>query len=256
MLNYMKSEFYRVSHSTRVYIMTLVFALLPLCMNLILYFFRVTDPGFPYSTTSFSFSNLVANPMTFSYAGLVIVFVLYEGSKKNGSMKNAVSSGISRRKIFAAQCAVSFAVSVAVLLITEAVYLGSAFLLLEEKGAVDAWDILAGTAAGFPTAVSGLILGIVLIRMADQSSMGLLIWICVMTFIPQAFFYLGLKVDVLHEIAMWMPANFFSAMTVNQSECKAVWDTVEGFARCWLAGMAGVLIFGVFGMNALGKKEL
>ena len=256
MLNYMKSEFYRVTHSVRVYVTALVFAVLPLCMNLILCFFGVTDPGFPYSTTSFSFSNVVANPMIFSYAGLVIVFVLYEGSKRNGSMKNAVSCGISRRKIFAAQCLVSTGAAVAVMLITEIVYIGSAFLLLEEKGAVTAGDMLAGAAAGLPTAVSGVILGIVLIWMSEQSFPGILIWVCVMSLIPQSLLYLGLKSEVFYEIAMWMPANFFSGMTVNQSVCEAVWDTAGGFARCWIAGLAGILIFGVFGLNALRKKEL
>lgn len=256
MLNYMKSEIYRAVHSPAVYITALVFAAMPLCLNLVLYAFGAADPGFPYATTSFSFSNVAANPMIFAYGALVVVYVLYEGSRKNGSMKNAVAYGIARHKIFAVQCIVSFLVSLVLLCLTEAVYVGSAYLLLEEQGAVNAADMAGSAVAAFPVAAAALVLGVVSVQAAERGFAGLVIWLCVMSFIPQGFLYLGLQVDALWGAAMWMPHNFFSTMTVNQSVCEAVWDTGAGLARCWIAGAAGIVIFSAIGLYVMRKKEL
>ncbi len=104
----MKSEFYRIIHSSGIYILTLCFAAAPLFLNLMLFCFGRCTPDFPYATTSFSYSNIVANPMIFCIAALCLVFTLYEGNKRNGNLKNLVACGISREKIFAGQFVLCF----------------------------------------------------------------------------------------------------------------------------------------------------
>ena len=103
MLNYIKSECYRVMHSRSTYVMTGIMAVLPVLFHIILYVTGVassTTQDFPYDITSFSFSFLAGSPMLFTYAGLIVAAVLYEEEHKNGNMKNAVAFGISREKLF------------------------------------------------------------------------------------------------------------------------------------------------------------
>ena len=78
MMNYTKSEFYRIFITKG-----------NLCC------------GRSAGGNSFSYSNLVANPMVFAFMGMIIPFLFYEGGKRNGNLKNTVAGGISRVKIFA-----------------------------------------------------------------------------------------------------------------------------------------------------------
>ena len=75
MLNYIKSECYRVMHSRSTYVMTGIMAVLPVLFHIILYVTGVassTTQDFPYDITSFSFSFLAGSPMLFTYAGLIV----------------------------------------------------------------------------------------------------------------------------------------------------------------------------------------
>ena len=72
--------------------------------------------------------------MIFCIAALCLVFTLYEGNKRNGNLKNPVACGISREKIFAGQFVRCFFASLVVMVITAAVYILSADLLLKKEG--------------------------------------------------------------------------------------------------------------------------
>lgn len=87
MLNYIKSEFYQITHSKTLYIVGCCFAAAPLLMNIILYCFALYDPGFPYATTSYSYSNVVASPMLFSMAALFWSIHFMRATRKVESQK-------------------------------------------------------------------------------------------------------------------------------------------------------------------------
>lgn len=254
--NYIKSELYRIFHSAPLYITICVFAGLPLLLNIILYGFGRMDAGFRYATTSFSYSNVVANPMIFCFSGLAVVFILYEKSKKNGNLKNLIAFGISRTKIFAAQFVVSFLVSLVILIITETVYITSAVLLLPQQGPVLVWDMFMAVAASSFIAISALLFSVLTIQLFDRISTGILFWLCVFCFIPQALYFCGFVVEPVGKLAMWMPYNFFNTMTVNTKECIPVWDTGMGLMKCVLSGIVGSLLFGIMGVLFLRKKEV
>ncbi len=256
MLNYVKSEFYRILHSPALYILAISFAALALLLNLTLYSFMVSDPTFMYSTTSFSYSNIVANPMFFCVCALIVVLAFYEDNRKNGNLKNVIASGISREKIFVGQFIVSFTAAVVILIITEAVYIFSAELLLRHEGAVEIKDMINEAFAVFPTAVSALILGIFVKSFFEKTSVGILLWLSVMFFIPQFLFYLGLKVEPIRNIAAWLPRNLFNYMEVNPVVCNPIWNKPEGLFRCMVSGFASTVIFSVLGIMTFRKKEL
>lgn len=93
MLNYVKSELYRIFHTGELYATAGTLMLLTVLLNLGIYTF-----GGWYRFTSFSYSNLVACPMVFVVMGAVIAYIFYEGGKRNGNLKNTVASGITRSK--------------------------------------------------------------------------------------------------------------------------------------------------------------
>lgn len=255
MLNYIKGEFYRVTHSAMLYAVGFAFAAAPILMNIMLYCFTLSKPDYPFSTTSFSFSNIVANPMVFCVAALFLVYALYEGNKKNGNLKNAVASGLSRGKIFAGQVVVCLSVSMIFGAITAIAYILSARLLLRMEGPVTEFDLIMEILAVTPIAVAALILSVVIVIRFDKSFIGIIWWLCILFFVPQLIFYIGIEVEPVRKIAMWLPRNFFSGMQVNQSVCAPIWDTVGGLAKCLISGFIGIVVFGLYGVVSLRKRE-
>lgn len=149
-MNYVKSEFYRVSHDKGVYYFTAIIAILAFLLNAILgWFGKVDGVSFRYATTSFSYSNLVANPMVFCVMGAVVGIIFYEGNRKNENLKNTIAFGISRTKIFFGECIVATVTAAASLIAVLAVYIVSAIIFLEHTGPVSLTDLLTEVLAVF-----------------------------------------------------------------------------------------------------------
>lgn len=257
MLNYIKSEFYRVLHSVNVYVTTAVLAALPILYNIILYAFSVGTENFPYGTTSFSFSTIVSEPMMFCYIAFIICSILYESDKRNGNLKNVIAYGISRTKVFVGQCIVSLAVSIFMMVVVLAAYILSAVLLLEHSGPVKLQTVLMEVPAVLLIAISALVLGIVVLNYFDSVILGVITWFLILFGIPTVLLYLGMKIDFIMNIAGWMPANFFKTeMQVNMSSCITIWDSTEGMTKCLISGLSGMAVFSMAGALLLRKKEI
>jgi ABC-2 type transport system permease protein len=258
MMNYIKSEFYRVSHNRGIYILTVILAFLSFLQNAVLGWYGRKDSGFPYATTSFSYSNLVANPMLFCALGTIIGIILYEGNKKNGNLKNTISFGIPRRKVFIGQCIVAAVSAVFSLFIVMSIYIVSAATLLEHTGPVVLMDLLTEIPAVFFIAVASLISGIACIEAFEKDSVGIIVWLTIWFIIPKILFYLGFLSNFIRRIAMWMPANFLGSnvMSVNLTQSITAWGTPEGMAKCFITGIIGIVIFSLSGVMVLRKKEV
>lgn len=98
MINYLKSESYRLVRKKSLHITSFVCLLLIVAAATVLYYSQQADPNFPYATARFFYSNVIGN------AGLIIIVCfLYNFSltgKDAALLKNAVSFGISRSTIF------------------------------------------------------------------------------------------------------------------------------------------------------------
>ncbi|WP_455713970.1 ABC transporter permease [Anaerosporobacter sp.] len=259
MMNYIKSEIYRVSHSWGLYRLTIVLAALAFLINAVIgWVGKMDGPSFRYDTTSFSYSNIVAQPMIYCIMAIVIAATLYEGNRKNGNLKNAIAFGISRTKIFLGESIVATISSIFALIIVLAVYIGSAILFLEHTGPVELCDLLMEVPAVFFIAVASLISGIIFMELFEKSSTGIITWAIIWFIVPTFFYYLGLRFDFVYNIAMWMPANFFGTkeMIVNLHQCSTAWDTSAGMIKCLISGIAGITVFITSGIFLLRKKEI
>ena len=102
MLNFIKSEYYRMIHTTGIRVF---FGILSVLTILLISGISIVETQ--YHTTSFSYSILVSSPMFFTLMGMLTASVLYEDSKRNGIIKNSIANGIPRGKVFFSQCIVS-----------------------------------------------------------------------------------------------------------------------------------------------------
>lgn len=254
MLNYIKSEIYRVTHTKEIYLTAGILAALAALLQVLLYFF-----GGPYRNTSFSYSNLVASPMLFGFMGGMVAVFLYEGGRRNGNLKNTVAGGVPRNKIFVGQCVVSLLTATAVMALVMAVWIFCAEMLLPKEGPVKLSDLLMEIPMVYLTAAACLISSVLFLEFFDKSGTTIIIWLSVWIFVPKLLMYLGFRFDVVYDLALWMPVNFFdltNGANVNTRECLTAWDTLEGAARCLISGLVGTAVFGVLGMKLLKKRDL
>lgn len=260
MTNYIKSECYRLFYTKPIYLTALILSGLTFLFNLVLRLFDRYTPDFAYATTSFSYSNLVGQPMLYCAAAFLIAAILYEGENKNGTKKNSIAYGISRTNLFLGKCLVSLFAAFLVLIPVMAVYAGSALLLLSKYGPVTLQDLLMEIPAVSLVAVSAVVLGIFMLELFEQSIFGILAWYCILFGIPKILFLLSIKLEFLQTAALWMPANFFTNlghpnMQVTTKTCITVWDTGAGMEKCLMAGAIGILLFGLWAIATLRKKD-
>ncbi len=258
MFNYLKSEWYRMIHSSTMYVFTGILAGLAFLINIVLYLLDKYDTSFRYGTAAFSLSNFASTMSLMFYVGLVIVSLLFSGEKKNGVLKNAIAFGISREEIFVGKCIVSAAVSVCSLIVILIVYMGSAVLLLEPGVEPNAVPImLKGIVCMLAMAVAFEILAIALFTFFEKDIIAVVVWYLIVAVLPQVCSIIGLKNDLFWSIAEWMPHNYLSwEVVINMSGWSCLWETPEGVAKCLISGVIGVIVFLVLGLGVCKKQEV
>ena len=235
MLNYIRSECYRALRSKEIHGTALGILAILLAQNLILYMMKDVE-HFRYAITSFSYSMLVGMPMMYCYIAADVTVMLYESDRKNGTLGNSISFGLSRTEIFAGKCITCFATSFLLLLIALPAYIGSTELLLPASCPTTVRELLLEIPAMSLIATSALILAVALLDCFENSFFSIVTWLTVMIFVPKTLYLAGMFLspgtDFLLDIAMWMPSNFlYAGSTVNMSECVTFWSTPAGMGK-------------------------
>ena len=97
MLNYTKSELYRIVHGRELYLFTGVLCAIVLLSSVLLWAMAST-PDFPYATVRFSLSNLISMlPSLFLLAGLLVWVTKTSADALEKTIKPALRSPSSRR---------------------------------------------------------------------------------------------------------------------------------------------------------------
>lgn len=257
MLNYVKSEAYRIVHGKELYLFTGALCVLVLAANVILRAMTYMDPTFPYATVKFSLSNLLGMfTMLFALAG-VLVAVLYADDRKNGTLKNAVAHGCSRLSLFVGKCTVSLAAGVVSMAVVMVVYVTSATLLLDGP-LMDTLGIVMGALlSGLPSIVAVVVLAVGLDGFFSKTTVAIVAWVVIVFAIPQVLAIVGLRFDVVATVASWLPTNIFGN-EVNAAFQGGIfpWETPFGLAKCLIAGFASLALFAGLGAWRARRIEL
>lgn len=219
MLNYIKSECYRVVHSKEIYVVTGVLSFLTVLMNLVLFAFNNFDPDFPYGTVRYSLNQLNGTMMMLPLSGMLISASIFSEEHKSGTLKNVISFGITRSAFMTGKCIVAFLASCVSMVVILIVYIGGAYLMLPRENDEPLWILLTGSAACLPLALAGVVLAIVLFCRYQREGTVVIYWVTIFCLIPHVFFMLGLKINAFAKIASWMPWNYLrTEVVVNMSQ--------------------------------------
>ncbi len=265
MANYIKSEFYRILHDKTIYVFTLVMTALTVFLNLVLYLFQTFTPEFRYGNTNYTFSLLIGSMQLFYIGAFLVAAFLSSDEYKSGVLKNVVAGGIGRIQILLGKCIVygiTATASAAVILMG---FIGSAQMLLGWNPAVpvDAVHplrvLLLGTAANLPFSLACVVLAVSLYQLLRIESQVYVIWISTICLIPIAINLLGLRIPLCAQIAGWMPWNFLKTgldVSFNSPHMDALWMHPQGFWKCIVAGVIGIVLFGAVGVIGFRNKDI
>lgn len=257
MLNYMKSEWYKTIHGKGFYIAGGVMCGLVLLMNLILWGSNHFITNFPYGTFRFFLNTFTAQPIWMIALGSVIAGVLFIDDRKSGIIKNAVAYGIPREQILIGKWLVSLASSLILMCVVFAVYVGSAYVLLEKPEFEPFRQMVMAMISTLPFSIAAMILMNCLGVMIEKETITMLWWMAVIYFIPMAVDILGLYFKGLQRISRWLPYTFLRReVLVTMGEYQCLWDTPEGFLKCMVTGVIGIAVFGVWGIIKFRRQQM
>ena len=258
MLNYLKSEWYRVVRGKTIYVMAAILSAMIVVYNLILLVFGQSDADFPYATIRYSLNTLICF-LSYLFSGAALVAaLLFSDDRKNGTLKNSISYGIPRRSIFIGKCMISMASAMIIGIIVLTFYVGSAFLLLQGSGVESLNKLLEGIGAALPSILASIVLAAVVLSLCNNVIVSLVWWISLTYILPSVIFQIGQKVEFINVIAKWIPTNFFNheVTATNSGIYDCLWNTPFGFMKCMVAGFGFTLVFAAVGLLGFRKKEV
>lgn len=257
MLNYMKSEWYKTIHGKGFYIAGGVICGLVLLMNLILWGSNHFITNFPFGTFRFSLNTFTAQPIWMIALGSVIAGVLFIDDRKSGIIKNAVAYGVPREQILIGKWLVSLASSLILMCVVFAVYVGSAYVLLEKPEFEPLRQMVMAMVSALPFSIAAMILMNCLGVMIEKETITMLWWMAVIYSIPMAVDMLGWYFKIFEKISRWLPYTFLrSEVLVTRGTYQCLWNTPEGFLKCMAAGVIGIVVFGAWGIIKFRKQQM
>ena len=259
MLNYIKSELYRISHSKGIYIFNGVCAGLLLAMDVLLRLIWKSDHTFMYANTAFAFN------FASIFIGVVFILTIVMGciafgdEYKNKTLGNSIAFGSSPVKIYLGKAMVSLIISFASLAVVLAIFIGSSYLLLQNSGSEVLWEFLENYLVNSLILVTGVLSTLTLCFLFGSGSAATWGWLILFRGLPIVCQLLGLKFPFFISLNKWMAAEIIGAQVsgnVDDLNIHWLWQTPDGLYRTLMAGALGILVFFAIGIVGMRRKEI
>jgi len=256
MLNYMKSELYRIRTSKGTYVMFILFSVLVVLYNVMIYGFKVADTTFPYGTTKFSLGTLSGSIQMLLIICLVITSVVFAGEFKNNTVKNVVSYGISKTQMYIGKYIVTLLFAFILMPVVALMYALSAYMLLDNSGSQYFVVFIKAIVINIPIYISCITLGMALFFAVQNEVTGYWIWGTIIVIIPTLLALIGMKVDLLADIAKWLPWNLVASGDMTDTGYVYEWATFSGAIKSIISGLGFSILFFIIGIRSFQKIEI
>ncbi|MDO5423936.1 MAG: ABC transporter permease [Eubacteriales bacterium] len=257
-MNYLRSELYRNLHSRGLKIAGV--CMLGICVAVIgiLTFFRQIDTTFRYANWQYALSLFYCSAGSFLYLAVMLEYFIDNNEKKEQTVKHSLSFGITRKKIYALRYVDAAAVSSVYFAV-----LGGSIALLTyvflEPSDPKVWGYYGRMLLGiYPLLLGALALTHCFVMNMENANISIVPVISILTVLPQVLEMAGMKFPFLAKIARYMP-NALAQMGIDMEGTGGLsftWDTAAGIGKCWLVGIAWIVIFGLIGYFWYRKKEI
>ena len=189
------------------------------------------------------------------FLSAVMGSVIVADELKYRTINNSVAFGLSREQIYLSKIIVGIAAAAFCLAVTEAGFIGSGYLLLENSGPEYTLSLLRGTAASIPALIAGMVAVISLYYVTGSRSASIWSWLLIMVVVPMVVSLLGMRFELCERLTPWLLYTMLSYVTAGEEWLVFSWSTTAGFLRCLEAGIIGTALFIALGIMAVRRKE-
>ncbi|MCH5274848.1 MAG: ABC transporter permease [Lachnospiraceae bacterium] len=260
MLNYIKSELYRISHSKGIYILCGICTALLLIMNLLLNAIWQSEPTFGYANTTFVFYTACTFINVVLMLTIVMGAIVFGDEYKNRTLGNSIAFGGSPIKIYLGKIIVSLIVAFLSLTVVLAIFIASSYLLLEDSGIEMLQAFLGTYLANSPILVAGLLAALTLCFLLRSETTASWSWLIIFEGVPIICLFLGMKFAFFAELYNWLAVNVIGStqniVGAEDFHVQWLWQVPEGLLRTLLVGLFGIVIFLVIGIVGMRRKEI
>ena len=258
MPSYLKSEFYRLYHNKGSYLFIAICSLLLLSSNIVLFAVKATEPTFPYANTYFAFSCFYSSLMIVFFLCISVATSVFGNEHANHTMKNSISYGISRENIYLGKLIVEVVYAIIAFAIITAIYIGSAYLLLENSGIENLTLLFRSCFVIMPLLLCSIAVTNCFLFLLESNGAAIGAVVGVLLALPLVSNFLGMKFRVFSEISKIMPYNLISKINFDFEKAELIlpWSGNSGYYYYWLIGFIEVIIVTVIGILVFRKKEV
>jgi len=257
MLNYLKSEVYRILHNKSSYIFILVCSFLLVISNVVLFLLKMNEATFPYASTSFSLGNLCSS---YAYVFLICIMVsgfIFANEHNNHTFKNSVSYGISRGIIYFGKLIVQMVYAMIAFVLIIGAHVASAYLLLEHTDPEIMDLLLHSCFAVLPLFLFVIAVANCFYFIVESTGGAVGASVGIILALPITCGFLGMKFDIIKKISDVLPWNLLGAIQLNFDDFSVhLFWAKNGYMNYWIAGLAQILIFVILGYGFFAKKEI
>ncbi|MEG0961260.1 MAG: hypothetical protein RR139_05100 [Lachnospiraceae bacterium] len=256
MLNYIKSECYRIFHGKEFYCLFAILTALITAMNVITYWFGKL-PGFTYANTRFVYSTIDTSMHTFIYIIIVICSVMDGSSMHN--LKNSAASGISRKTIYIGRLITQSIICIGMYVILMGFYFLLGKLLMENSGIIAAENFIRSAWVCIPMFLGVIAVYQCCVFLNKNTVSAMVIFITVLVAVPALLRMLGMKFIGIKRVSDLLIYNLLRVEFVETAagyQRNYTWDTTEGIWKCIMIGIITVVLFTMIGIKYFQKKEI
>lgn len=255
MLNYLKSEFYRIVRLKSVYMTFALCAAIILLFNGALFYFS-NEEGFRYATTKFSFSTIYTNMPILIYIVFIVCSLLINDEFNSRTLKNSVAAGVKRNTIYFGRFIYDIVIGTIFYVLLNGLHIVLALTLLEKSGSEYLHILIRSLIACFPLYIACAAFCHSLYYIIDNAINVSFVFVVFITVIPKIIGFAGMKIRFFDKINDWLIPSMLEPKWDEAYNLTLTWDTTNGFIRCYIVGVIGIIVFSIIGSILFNKKEL
>lgn len=234
MMNYLKSELYRLSRKKSMYLFLSLCLVVPLIMTLM----TLSANSENYTNTQFVFRFAQNAWSILIFITPIMVSLIQMDDFSDGTFKNMISFGLSRKTIFISKWLLSVLFLIVAGLLTYLTLTISVFTVLPNTGSGSYASFNASMLGVLPLVLAAVTVSHCICFLSGKIMMHALVYIFLMVLLPE-FYYMYANIEpVLIAFVNKVPLFPFAALN------DKLWQQQNGYLLCWALGL--VYMFAAF----------
>ena len=257
MINYIRSELYRLLRNRGAYLFILVCSALLTSAHVVLAAVAHNEEHFPYASTDFAFGLFTGFFPAIFLLCITVASIVFGNEYTSHTLKNSISYGINRGSIYFGKLIVEIIYAIIAFAVITGVDIATAFLLLENSGPDSLEMLFRFSFAALPQLLFALAVTNCFLFILESNGAAIAAIIGVTVAYPIVNGYLAMKFEIFAKLNKILPWNIVNSINFDDKlQMVAPWAGKDGYINSWMFGIFWMIIIVVIGFVVFRRKEI